>query len=110
MLSPEKVVKKLAHAKMNFLLPASFDPLVLVMLAGVGLLIGGISLQLGFKTKIAAGLLLLIIIPITLTVQIGNPEGPGPLFKNIGLMGGLIFFLFNGALYYDLDQFMYKSK
>jgi len=104
LFEPGKAVHRLAESKMGFLATSFVSPEVLVMLAGIGLLIGGLSLIAGFKTKFAAALLILIIIPITLTVQIGNPEGMGPLFKNIGLTGALIFFLFNGSLYYGIDQ------
>src|SRR5690606_23646719 len=71
----------------------------LIILSGVGLLIGGSMLLAGFKTRLAAALLLAILIPITLTVQVGA-EGSGPLFKNIALIGMLLFFIVNGAVYY----------
>ena len=81
----------------------------LIILSGIGLLIGGFMLLLGFKTKMAAALLLAILIPITLTVQVGA-AGNGPLFKNIALIGMLIFFIINGALYYGLDQMLALKK
>ncbi|WP_162426655.1 DoxX family membrane protein [Pontibacter pudoricolor] len=76
----------------------------LVILSGIGLLVGGVMLLAGFKTKLASLGLLAILVPITLTVQIANPEGAGPLFKNVALMGILLFFMVNGAVYYGLDQ------
>ncbi|GAB3199633.1 putative oxidoreductase [Pontibacter aydingkolensis] len=76
----------------------------LVILSGVGLLLGGLMLLMGYKTKLAALLLITILVPITLTIQIGNPEGAGPLFKNIAILGVLTFFAVNGAVYYGLDQ------
>ncbi|MHA6247209.1 DoxX family membrane protein [Pontibacter sp. CAU 1760] len=81
----------------------------LVILSGMGLVVGGFMLFLGLKTRIAASLLLSILVPITLTIQIGNPEGAGPFFKNIALLGVLLFFITNGAMYYGLDQ-MLKRK
>lgn len=79
-------------------------PSTLVIGAGFGLLAGGLALLLGFRTRLAAAGLLLILLPITWTVQVGNPAGAGPLFKNIALAGILLFYLINGAGYYGLDQ------
>lgn len=110
LLKPEKVATRLANANMGFLATSFASPGILVIMAGIGLLIGGLLLLVGFKTKLAAALLILIIVPITLTIQVGNPEGLGPLFKNIGLTGGLIFFLFNGSLYYGVDSFFPNNK
>lgn len=81
----------------------------LIILSGVGLLIGGSMLLAGFKTRLAAALLLGILVPITLTVQVGA-EGSGPLFKNIALIGMLLFFIVNGAVYYGLDQTFFHNK
>lgn len=110
LLKPEKVAAKLANAKMGFMATSFASPEILVIIGGVGLLIGGLLLLVGFKTKLAAGILIVMIIPITLTIQVGNPEGLGPLFKNIGLTGGLIFFLFNGSLYYGVDTIFQNNK
>jgi uncharacterized membrane protein YphA (DoxX/SURF4 family)/intracellular sulfur oxidation DsrE/DsrF family protein len=84
-------------------------PEALIILSGVGLLIGGFLLLAGFKTRLAALLLLGILIPITLTVQVGA-AGSGPLFKNIALIGMLLFFIVNGAVYYGLDQTLALKK
>ncbi|MEJ8803382.1 DsrE family protein [Pontibacter sp. H249] len=81
----------------------------LIILSGIGLLLGGFMLLLGFKTKLAAAILLAILIPITLTVQVGA-AGNGPLFKNVALIGMLIFFIINGALHYGLDQVLALKK
>jgi len=37
----------------------------------------------------------LVLLPITLSVQVGQIETLGPLFKNIAIMGGLLFFIIN---------------
>lgn len=103
LVSPAKVAARLAKAEMGFLATSLASPESLVTLAGIGLMAGGLLLLTGFKTRLGAAILILIIVPITLTVQIGSPEGLGPLFKNIGLLGGLIFFFFNGALCCGID-------
>ncbi|RIJ34206.1 DsrE family protein [Pontibacter oryzae] len=82
----------------------------LVILSGTGLLLGGVALLLGFKTRLAALLLLAILVPITVTVQLTNPEGLGPMFKNIAIAGSLVFFSLNGALYFGLDQVLRQNS
>ena len=69
-----------------------------VILSGVVMLIAGIALLIGFKTRIAAIVLIAILIPITLTVQVGQVETLGPLFKNVALLGALLFFSINSNL------------
>lgn len=81
----------------------------LIILSGMGLLVGGLMLLAGFKTKLASAVLLAILIPVTLTVQVGSGDY-GPLFKNVALIGLLIFFLVNGALYYGLDQVLEQKR
>lgn len=81
----------------------------LILLSGIGLLVGGFMLLTGFKTKLAAFGLLAILIPITLTVQVGSGDY-GPLFKNVALIGLLIFFIINGALYYSVDTLLEQKK
>lgn len=77
---------------------------LLVILAGIGLLLGGLTLLTGYKTRWAALNLLLIIIPITMVIQTQGFHTVGPFFKNVGLMGGLIYFLARGSSTYGLDN------
>lgn len=85
-------------------------PETLIILSGIGLLLAGFMLLAGFKTRLAATILLAILLPITLTMQLSNPAGSGPLFKNIALMGVLLFFMANGTMYYGLDQLQNLKK
>lgn len=68
---------------------------LLVILSGIVMLVGGISLLIGLKTRWAAIVLLAVLIPISITVQIGQIDTLGPLFKNLAIAGGLLFFILN---------------
>lgn len=68
---------------------------LLVILSGIVMLTAGLSFLIGFKTRWAAIVLLTILIPITITIQVGQITSLGPLFKNIAIAGGLLFFILN---------------
>lgn len=68
---------------------------MLVILSGIAMLIAGLSFLIGFKTRWSAIVLLIILLPITLTIQVGQITSLGPLFKNIAIAGGLLFFIIN---------------
>lgn len=74
------------------------------VLSGIVLILGGLGLLLGFKTRLSSILLILVLIPITLSVQLEGKESIGPLFKNIGLLGGLLYFSYFGAKGWSLDN------
>lgn len=71
------------------------EPKLLVIASGIAMALGGLSLMAGFKTRWTAGVLAMILIPITLTIQVGQITTLGPLFKNIAILGGLLFFILN---------------
>ncbi|WP_425338228.1 DoxX family protein, partial [Tamlana crocina] len=63
--------------------------------SGIVMLVAGLAFFAGFKTRWAAAVLLAVLIPITLTIQVGQAHTMGPLFKNVAIMGGLLFFILN---------------
>ncbi len=91
----EKVASRLANANFIEIISAMVDPKWLIISSGIVMIIAGISFLLGFKTKWAAIILITVLIPITLTIQVGQLETMGPLFKNIAILGGLLFFILN---------------
>lgn len=103
LVMPDKIVDKLLAAPFSFIATALAPPEAMVTLAGIALLVGGLALLVGYRTRTAALLLIALIIPITLTVQIGRVATLGPLFKNIGLMGALIYFATHGADSWSVD-------
>lgn len=95
LLNVEKTVNKMDQASFKGIAYFFGNPELLVILSGVTMLIAGFALLIGFKIRYAAIILALVLLPITLTVQVGQINTLGPLFKNIAIMGGLVFFIFN---------------
>lgn len=104
------VSTRLQNSDLSSWLTAYFSPDLLVVLAGLTLMVGGLALLLGFQSRRAALLLLLTIIPITVVIQLQGMHTLGPLFKNVGLMGGLIHFGANGSTNYALDNVLCQTK
>ncbi|CAH1002576.1 hypothetical protein LEM8419_03450 [Neolewinella maritima] len=95
LLNTEATVARMHHASLkNFALYFG-EPEWLVILSGVTMLVAGLGLLSGFLSRYAALVLLAVLIPITITVQIGQVTTLGPLFKNVAISGGLLFFIIN---------------
>jgi putative oxidoreductase len=95
LLKVDQTIDRINQARFKDIAYILGDPTFSVIASGIGMLIAGLSLMIGFKIRWAALILALILIPITLTVQIGSMDNLGPLFKNIAIMGGLLFFILN---------------
>lgn len=91
----EKTLQQIEKAEFKEIAYIFGDPTLMIILSGIAMLLGGLSLMLGFKTKWAAIILAACLIPITLTIQVGQMNSLGPLFKNIAIFGGLLFFILN---------------
>tara|TARA_R110002049_G_scaffold297289_1_gene486144 strand:+ start:631 stop:1032 length:402 start_codon:yes stop_codon:yes gene_type:complete len=94
----EKTVGRIENSSMPFMANLLGTPEISVILSGIAMLIAGVSLLVGFKTKIASIVLIAVLIPITLTIQVGQITTLGPLFKNVAILGGLLFFTINSNL------------
>lgn len=79
------------------------DPSWLLWLSGAAFVVFGITLALGYLTRVSALLLLITLIPITIAVHVA-PGHAGPLLKNIAIMGALLHFYANGARRFALDR------
>lgn len=83
-------------------------PIPFVLLAGsvVCLLLGGLSILLGFKVRWGAILLIIFLIPATLVFHnfIADPSELNNFLKNIGLMGGILFVYYFGPGPVSIDS------
>lgn len=75
-------------------------------------IVGGLSLVVGYKTKIGAWILILFLIPTTLVFH--NfwevPEEKIAFLKNVGLIGGLLLITYFGAGPVSVDEHIIMSN
>lgn len=93
MLKPEAILKKVSTSRAYDFVNHEFIFETAIVLSGIVMLAGGAALLLGIGVKIAAAVLLAVLIPITLTVQLENLNDLGPFFKNVAISGSLVFIL-----------------
>lgn len=102
------IARRLMNAQYGYLATSVAPPEPLVLLAGAALLVGGVCLLTGYRTEGAAVLLILLVIPITITIQLGRST-LGPLFKNIAILGALLYFATHGAGPFSFDRWFNVS-
>ncbi len=95
LVNPHGVTQRIQNASNSSFATIFGDPHLLGILSGYVLLVVGITFLLGIFTRLSAILLFLVLIPITITIQMGNGLMHGPLWKNIALFGGLLYFIIN---------------
>ena len=95
----EQTIKRIEKANFKGIAYLFGEPHWLIIASGMVMLVGGLLFLYGYKTRIMAIILISVLIPITLTVQVGQITTLGPLFKNIAILGALLFFVIN-----DIDS------
>lgn len=83
---------------------------LLVVVTGIVLLVAGAGLLLGYRTRLSALALIGVLVPITVSTHLGVAGDPGPLLKNIALLGGLIHFAAAGAAGCSVDRWLRRRR
>lgn len=99
----ETMLAALEAAPLGHLADLFGPPAMLLSLSGVAMIVGGIALAVGFLARWAAIGLIFVVIPITVTVHLGDATHIGHILKNLALLGGLIHFAARGAGAYSID-------
>ena len=77
------------------------DPMLMLQLSGFVFVAAGITLALGWMTRLSALALFLTLIPVTVTIHFA-PGHVGPLFKNVAILGALFYLYCKGPGHYAL--------
>ena len=97
------MLERMAESPWRDVVNTMGDPSWLLWLSGVVFVIFGITLALGFLTRISALLILVTLIPVTIAVHVA-PGHMGPFLKNIARMGALLYFYANGPRRFAIDR------
>lgn len=99
----DHMLERMAESPWRDVVNTIGDPSWLLWLSGVVFVVFGITLALGFLTRISALLILLTLIPVTIAVHVA-PGHMGPFLKNIAIMGALLHFYANGPGRFAVDR------
>lgn len=81
------------------------DPSVMLWLSGIAFFVAGTTLALGWMTRASALILFATLIPVTIAIHVvPDTSHVGPLFKNIAILGALLFFWARGPGAFALDN------
>lgn len=109
LINPDKVTRRINNAAMAGFASFFGDPYLLGLFSGYTLLIFGLTFMLGIYIRWSALILAAVLVPITITIQFGNGIMHGPLWKNVALFGGLLFFIINNPKSNNLFNY-FKSN
>ncbi len=98
----EKVFGRIQQCSLYQWAPSKTLFTTLVTTSGVVMILAAILLLTGKFQKWAAGILLIVLAGITLTIQLENLNDLGPFFKNVAIAGSLLFLLKNN--HYELQK------
>lgn len=81
------------------------DPSALLWLSGLVFVLAGVTLALGWMTRVSAFLLFVTLVPVTIAIHVvPDSSHVGPLFKNVAILGALLFFCARGPGAWALDN------
>lgn len=99
----QQMLDRMSESPWNGLIVSIGDPALLLELSGLVFVSAGLALAIGWMTRMSALLLLVTLVPITVTIHF-VPGHVGPLLKNIAIMGALVLIWARGPGVYALDN------
>lgn len=88
-----KILSKLSSTQFYVLMPEKSIITFIIYLSGAIMIVAGLMLASGWNERKAALALLIVLIPITISVQLDNIKDLGPFFKNVAIAGSLLFII-----------------
>jgi putative oxidoreductase len=110
LVRPVTFVERLLLSPVGRLVAGVAPAELLVVVTGGVLLVAGVALAIGYRTRLAAVALIGVLVPITVSTHIGAGGDPGPLLKNVALLGGLIHFAAIEACEYSVDKWRQRCR
>lgn len=99
------MIKRMEESPWRNAVAAIGDPSWLLWLSGAVFVVFGLTLALGWMTRLSALLLFVTLVPITIAIHlVPDPSHVGPLFKNIAILGALLLISARGPGAYALDN------
>lgn len=92
-LKAEKIFTRISKSDLYGMIPNENLFKTAIFMSGFIMVTGGVFLLIGFMQRKVSLALIIMLIPITLTVQLDNLNDLGPFFKNVAITGSLIFIL-----------------
>ncbi len=86
----DKILARLSKSSLYGIIDNAAIFTTSILLTGLIMIAGAIMLIANYKVKYAAIALLLVLIPITISVQLDNLKDLGPFFKNVAISGSLL--------------------
>lgn len=87
------------------------DPSLLLWLSGAVFVIFGVTLALGWISRLSALLLFVTLVPVTVAIHVvPDSSHIGPLFKNIAILGALLLIWARGPGAFALDNRYNRTK
>lgn len=81
------------------------NPSIMLWLSGFAFVVAGATLALGWMTRVSALVLFVTLVPVTIAIHlVPDTSHVGPLFKNVAILGALLFFWARGPGAYALDK------
>lgn len=87
------------------------DPSLMLWLSGIAFVVAGMTLALGWMTRLSALMLFITLVPVTIAIHVvPDTSHVGPLFKNVAILGALLLIFSRGPGAFALDNLAIASE